>query len=200
MQPSRHSPHAAHRCACAHVCSAAHKHRLACPQHMACAPCGPRRAPWAPGRPARPPTSSFLCWGPTLFKFPDQSLPCAPHLPLPAPRLNGIQVDPVAPQRGSWVSGAGDLKAAPGQGRTWCRPWACASGMTGGALGGPGKPNWTQSASPTAETPGAVAETRGAAGRLSGASGLVLTICAWLICSSSRLSPSGTVAPGHVSL
>lgn len=140
------------------------------------APRGPRLAPWALGQPARPPASLPSCRGPALFKFPGQSIPCAPRLPLPAPRLNGIQADPAAPQRDSQVSGAGDRRAAPGQGGTWRRPRACASGLTGGALRGPRKPNRTQSASPTVETPRAVAEPRRAAGRLSGALGLVLTI------------------------
>ena len=108
-----------------------------------------------------------------------------------------------------WVRGAGgrpalvNLRAGqgrPGQGRTWRRPRACASGPTGGALGGPGKPNWTQSTRPTAETPGAVAETRGLQGGSRGGLGPGSDDLCMAHLQQLQTQPLGHGRPNHVSL
>lgn len=110
MQPSRHSPRGTQTRAqaCVRVPSA---HGMS--------PRGPRRAPWLlAGLPARPRLPFSV--GVLPSKFPGQFLPCAPRLPLPAPRLSGIQADPAGlpgvrcwgPESGSWPGQ--DVASAPG--------------------------------------------------------------------------------------
>ena len=186
---------------CSHLVTAHAAHRrehrpaCVCSQHTACRHAAPgvHRGSWPACPPARAsPSLSGSCPLSSLV-----SLSPVPPACLSQPHAS---VESRRTQRGSRVSGAGDRRAAPGQGRTWRRPRACASGPTGGALGGPGKPNWTQSTRPTAETPGAVAETRGLQGGSRGGLGPGSDDLCMAHLQQLQTQPLGHGRPNHVSL